>query len=96
MSCDDDGALMPADGAKDPWGKLRHLTTRHCQSVTPPQMLRQIRFQMTNLLVQVSILANDALANNPFANDAVENDPIADNGDGDAAEDTRLPLILRP
>jgi flagellar biosynthesis/type III secretory pathway protein FliH len=33
-------------------------------------------------------LANDALANNPFANDTVENDLIADNGDGDAAEDT--------
>ena len=35
-------------------------------------------------------LANDALANNPFANDAVEHDPIADNGDGDAAEDTTI------
>ena len=88
VNCDDGGALMSADGAKDPRGETASPDNSPlpisdaASNVTPDKVSDD---QPSGASVN---LANDALANNPFANDAVENDLIADNGDGDAAEDT--------
>ena len=90
VSCDDGGALMSADGAKDPRGETASPDNSPlpisdaASNVTPDKVSDD---QPSGASVN---LANDALANNLSANDAVENDLIADNGDGDgdAAEDT--------
>ena len=91
---DDDGALMPADGAED----ARQQTASPDIPPSPindaapnvaPDMTQDIG--SGNQASEASgNLANDAPANDALANDPVEHDSTADNGDGDAAEGTPL------
>jgi flagellar biosynthesis/type III secretory pathway protein FliH len=100
---DDDGALMPADGAED--------ARRQTASDSPPSPINdavpnvapdmtqdigsgnqasEASGNLANDALANDALANDALANDALANDAVEHDSTADNGDGDATEGTPL------
>ena len=91
---DDDGALMPADGAED----ARRQTASPESPQSPindavpnvaPDMTQDIG--SGNQASEASgNLANDAPANDALANDAVEHESTADNGDGDATEGTPL------
>ena len=91
---DDDGALMPADGAED----ARRQTASPDSPPSPindavpnvaPDMTQDIG--SGNQASEASgNLANDAPANDALANDAVEHESTADNGDGDATEGTPL------
>jgi flagellar biosynthesis/type III secretory pathway protein FliH len=91
---DDDGALMPADGAED----ARRQTASPDSPPSPisdaapnvaPYMTQDIG--SGNQASEASgNSANDAPANDALANDAVEHDSTADNGDGDATEGTPL------
>jgi flagellar biosynthesis/type III secretory pathway protein FliH len=91
---DDDGALMPADGAED----ARRQTASPDSPPSPindavpnvvPDMTQDIG--SGNQASEASgNLANDAPANDALVNDAVEHDSTADNGDGDATEGTPL------
>ena len=91
---DDDGALMPADGAED--GRWQTASPDSPPSpindVVPnvaPDMTQDIG--SGNQASEASgNLANDAPANDALANEAVEHDSTADNGDGDATEGTPL------
>ena len=96
---DDDGALMPADGAED----ARRQTA---SPDSPPSLINDavpnVAPDMTqdigsgNQASEASgnlandAPANDAPANDALANDAVEHESTADNGDGDATEGTPL------
>ena len=91
---DDDGALMPADGAED----ARRQTASPDSPPSPindavpnvaPDMTQDIG--SGNQASEASgNLANDAPANDALANDAVEHESTADNGGGDATEGTPL------
>ena len=91
---DDDGALMPADGAED----ARRQTASPDSPPSPindavpnvaPDMTQDIG--SGNQASEASgNLANDAPANDALANDAVEHNSTADNGDGDDTEGTPL------
>ncbi|MDC0976368.1 hypothetical protein OAR52_00175 [bacterium] len=86
---DDDGALMPADGAED----ARRQTA---SPDSPPSPINDTVPNVAPDMTQDIGSGNQAseasgnLANDAPANDAVEHDSTADNGDGDATEGTPL------
>jgi hypothetical protein len=89
MISGDDGALMPADGNEDPPGQTASpsnspLPISDAAPNAGPGMAQDIGSGN-----QASEASGNS-ANDALANDAVEHDPIADNGDGDAAENTTI------
>ncbi|MDA8730088.1 hypothetical protein N9N21_04480 [Alphaproteobacteria bacterium] len=86
---DDDGALMPADGAED----ARRQTA---SPDSPPSPINDAVPNVAPDMTQDIGSGNQAseasgnLANDAPANDAVEHDSTADNGDGDTTEGTPL------
>ncbi|MDC0336641.1 hypothetical protein OAN95_00320 [Alphaproteobacteria bacterium] len=89
MISGDDGALTPADGNEDPPG----------QTASPSNSPLPINDAVPNVAPDMTqdigsgnqaSEASGNSANDALANDAVEHDPIADNGDGDAAENTTI------
>jgi hypothetical protein len=89
MISGDDGALTPADGNEDPPGQTASpsnspLPISDAAPNAGPGMAQDIGSGN-----QASEASGNS-ANDALANDAVEHDPIADNGDGDAAENTTI------
>jgi len=89
LAKDDDGALMPADGAEE----ARWQTA---SPDSPPSPINDAAPNVAPNMTQDIGSGNQAfeesgnLANDALANDAVEHDSKADNGDGDATEGTPL------
>jgi len=89
LAKDDDGALMPADGAEE----ARWQTA---SPDSPPSPTNDAAPNVAPNMTQDIGSGNQAfeesgnLANDALANDAVEHDSKADNGDGDATEGTPL------
>ena len=86
---DDDGALMPADGAED----ARRQTA---SPDSPPSPISDAAPNVAPYMTQDIGSGNQASeasgnsANDALTSDAVEHDSTADNGDGDATEGTPL------
>ena len=92
---DDDGALMPADGAEDVRGQTASSDSPPppiidaAANVTPdmtPDMGSDDQFQDLSSNPANRALANDGLRNDGRSNDATETDPVADHNEGDAAQ----------
>ena len=92
---DDDGALMPADGAEDVRGQTASSDSPPppiidaAANVTPdmtPDMGSDDQFQDLSSDPANRALANDGLRNDGRSNDATETDPVADHNEGDAAQ----------
>ena len=97
---DDDGALMPADGAEDVRGQTASSDSPPppiidaAANVTPdmtPDMGSDDQFQDLSSDPANRALANDGLrndgrSNDGRSNDATETDPVADHNEGDAAQ----------
>ena len=92
---DDDGALMPADGAEDVRGQTASSDNPPppiidaAANVTPdmtPDMGSDDQFQDLSSDPANRALANDGLRNDGRSNDATETDPVADHNEGDAAQ----------
>ena len=92
---DDDGALMPADGAEDVRGQTASSDSPPppiidaAANVTPDMtsdMGSDDQFQDLSSDPANRALANDGLRNDGRSNDATETDPVADHNEGDAAQ----------
>jgi len=92
---DDDGALMPADGAEDVRGQ-----TASSDSPPPPiidaaanapdmgsdDQFQDLSSDPANRALANDGLRNDGRSNDGRSNDATETDPVADHNEGDAAQ----------